>query len=81
MSFLKPAYVVPRLKPNGIEHTIRPNRWWHPKDRRDAKRTAFILQTLRHPAAREALQESGTRAERRKSRVSEGQLSGKRAKP
>lgn len=74
MSFRDPVYVVPRLKPGGIEHEIRPNRWWHPKDRLHARRTAFILQTLRHPAAREALQESGNRSQRRRSRVTPGQL-------
>jgi hypothetical protein len=74
MTFLHPAHTVPPAKPGGIEHTIRPNRWWHPRDRLQARRTAFILSTLRHPAAREALQESGTRAERRHSRVTRGQL-------
>lgn len=74
MGLLKPVYVVPPAKPGGFEHTIVPNRWWHPRDRREARRTAFILETLRHPAAREALQESGTRAQRRKNRVAPGQL-------
>jgi hypothetical protein len=74
VSLFHPAYTVPPVKLGGFEHTIQPNRWWHPGDRRKAKRVAFILEALRHPAAREALQESGNRKERRGSKVAPGQL-------
>lgn len=71
MSLRDPVYIAEGRSRN---HEIRPNRWWHPGDRRKAKRIAFILESLRHPAAREALQESGNRKERRGSRVTPGQL-------
>lgn len=74
MSLFRPAYVVPAIKPGGTEHTIHPVRWWSPRDRRKARHTAFVLETLRHPAAREALEQSGNRAERRSSKVAPAQL-------
>jgi uncharacterized ferritin-like protein (DUF455 family) len=74
VSLLKPVYVVPRSKPDGYEHTITCNRWWSPRARREAKMTFYVLQALRHPAAREALEETGNREARRKAKIAEKQI-------
>ena len=74
MSFLKPIYVIPRTKPGGFEHVVTCNRWWSPRARAEARFQARVLLALRHPAAREALEESGNREARRKSKVAPKQL-------
>lgn len=71
---LRPVYVIPPSKPGGFEHTVTCNKWWSPRARAEARFQARVLLSLRHPAAREALQESGNRKERRGSRVAPGQL-------
>lgn len=74
MSFRDPVYVVAPLHPGGNEYEIRPEKWWSPKSRREAKRMAHVLDCLRHPAARDALGESGNRKQRRAAKAAPRQL-------
>lgn len=74
VSLLHPVHVIDPQKPGGKGFEIRPEKWWSPKSRREARQMAFVLRCLRHPAARDALEDSGNRAERRKAKVAPGQL-------
>lgn len=71
---LRCEYVIPPVKPGGHEHTVRCDKPWWPPARRTTKTYMVVLHALRHPAARESLEETGNRKERRVSKVAPAQL-------
>ena len=77
---LRPVWVVERVRDGAYEHRVRCDRWWSPSQRRDTRLVALVLETMRHPAVREALEDSGNRAQRRKSGVTPAKLDRKPAR-